>query len=100
MGSVGSTSSNLVTAALLILLTFKIDARRNWARWVFAVVGGLGFLAFLFVLALRREAFLVLPPLAIGSGVLQFVLQTAAMIMLFTREASKWFKGAIVLDRT
>jgi hypothetical protein len=96
----GATGSNLLTAALLILLTFKINARRNWARWVFVVVSGLGFLAFLFGLALAPQAFLALPPIAIGAGFIQFVLQTTAMILLLTREASRWFKGAIVHDRT
>jgi len=92
----GATGSNLLTAALLILLTFKIHSRRNWARWVFVVGSGCGFLASLYILASTPQAFLALPPIAIGELFLQLGLQAAAIISLITREATRWFKGANV----
>src|SRR5215510_9463983 len=40
-----STLGNLVAIALLILVTTKINAGRNWARWVCAVVTSIGVLS-------------------------------------------------------
>ena len=89
-----TTIVGLVTAALLGLIAAKIDAGRNWARWLFVVVYVFGSLYTSFVLLLLApQAFRSLPLVMQGSALVQFVLQTTALVLLFTSASRQWFKA-------
>ena len=75
------------TLAIISFLILKIDQGRNWARIVFLVFSGLGFLPFLFVL---RSEFARSPALGTFS-VLQVGLQVFALFLIFTSPGKEWF---------
>ncbi len=74
-------------------MTFKIATRKNWARWIFAVVFVLAKIVFLSSVLLAPQIWLALPLTAIGPAITQFVLQGTALVLLFTPDASRWFRA-------
>lgn len=90
---VGHTLTNLLTFLLLALVAIKINAGRNWARWLFAVVYVLGSLMFLVSLLLAPQVFRSFPAVLQGSTFLQFALQTVALVLLFIDTSGQWFKS-------
>jgi len=81
----------IVTAAILALLAVKIGAGRNWARWVFAVMYVFGSLVFALAVIVAPQAFLALSAIQQASGVVQFGLQTAVLVLTFVRASRQWF---------
>jgi hypothetical protein len=79
----------VLTLAILLFLIAKISAGRNWARITFTV---------LFVLGLPTCAALVLTdkffqnPISGGVVLLQTIVQGWALVLLFTKPGSDWFK--------
>jgi hypothetical protein len=61
---------------------------RNWARIVFLVLFVIGALPYFAVLA---EMF-ARPKLTASLSVIQLLLQAAAMVLVFTRPGSAWFR--------
>jgi hypothetical protein len=90
---VTATITNLVTAGFLALVAAKIGAGRGWARWLFAVVYILGSFAGIVSLLVAPQMFRSSPPILQGSGILQFALQTAAFVLMFTSTSRQWFKA-------
>ena len=90
---IASTVTNLLTLALLALVAIKLGAGRGWARWLFAVVYVLGSLMFVVSLLLAPQVFRSLPTVLQGSGIVQFALQTAALVLMFTEASRQWFKA-------
>lgn len=84
--------NNLLTLALLVLITLKLCAGRGWARWLFAVVYLLGTLMTLYLAVFVPQSFGSLPALLQITGLLQLVLQTAAMVLICIPAARPWFK--------
>ena len=83
----------LVTAGLLALIAAKISAGRGWARWLFAaiyVIGSLGSVVLIFV---ALEVFRALPTILQANTIAQFVLQTAALVLVFTSTSRRWFNS-------
>jgi hypothetical protein len=87
------TVNNLLTLALLVLIALKITAQRGWARWLFAVVYGLGSLATLYLVVFVPQSFRNLPAMLQVTGLLQLALQTAAMVLIFVQPSRLWFKA-------
>jgi hypothetical protein len=86
-----ATITGLVTVGLLVLVAAKINAGRNWARWLFVVVYALGSFLFVLILLVAPQVFLGLPTISKVSGTLQFVIQTAALICAFSPKSRSWF---------
>jgi len=83
-----------ISAALLALVAAKVGAGRRWARWLFVAVWILGSFSGMVMLALAPQAFLALPSTVQAIGVLQFALQTGALVLLFTRPSREWFSAS------
>jgi hypothetical protein len=83
---------NIVSVLFLVLATWKIASGRRWARWLFIVMYVLGSLGGALTVLLRPELFGVLPPMMIASSVIQLVLQTIAVVLLFVRGSREWFR--------
>ena len=66
-----------------------IERGRNWARMTYAVLYVIG-LPF-FALSLMETWRISL--IAAGSGIVQTLLQTAALLLLFARPSSEWFRA-------
>ena len=81
----------ICTAALLGLMAWKIAQGRNWARWVFAIIYILGTLGS--VAVITPAVFLAHPLVLQANMILQFILQTAAAVLVFTSSARQWFKA-------
>ena len=81
----------LVTVGLLALVAIKLGAGRGWARWLFLVLYFLGTFGFIILLFLAPQAFLSQPLLGQASATIQVVLQTAALVLMFTRASREWF---------
>jgi NADH:ubiquinone oxidoreductase subunit K len=97
----GGTTSDFIGMAFFSLMAFKIAGRRNWARWLLAIVVLLSVAGVLFMLAtMPRFAQLIgrFPAMVLGLNATQSILQIAALVLVFTRESSLWFKGPS--DRT
>ena len=84
---------SLITFAILGVVTWKIDAGRGWARWLFAVTYVLGSLGAVLILVFKSELFRVFSPLMIASAFLQTALQSVALGFLFAPSSSAWFRG-------
>ncbi len=88
--------TGVITVAILALVAAKVSSARGWARWLFLVLYVLGsFISVLGVL-LAPQVFFALPALSQGSTVLQFLLQTVALVLMFTKASRDWFKTRAV----
>ena len=75
--------------AFVVLLIWLIARRRkNWARWLFLIVGILGLAFYLGEL----PTLLRLYPFAGFLSVVQMGAQTVATVLIFTGNARDWFK--------
>jgi hypothetical protein len=91
MAPLGFTLFVLVaTFAVLILLVLKIAAGRNWARITFLILFIIGTVPTLPVVRDELER----APLVGGLSILQILLQIWALVLLFTRPGSAWFRKA------
>lgn len=86
----------VVTAAVIALIAAKVSAGRNWARWLFVVIYILGSVMFGVLVVLMPQAFLSLPGLLQVSALVQFALQTSALVLMFTRPSRQWFSATHV----
>jgi hypothetical protein len=93
VGSTPGTTAvvGLVTAGLLAVVAGSIGARHGWARWLFALVYVLGTLGALVLVIIAPEVFRALPIVLQANTVAQFILQTAALILMFSSDARHWF---------
>ena len=90
----GSTAAiGMVTTGLLALIAAKLGAGRGWARWLFAAIYIAGSLASAALALIAPELFRALPALLQGSTLVQFVLQTTALVLVFTGASRRWFKS-------
>ena len=87
---------SLLTSAFLGFFAWKISARRNWARWLFAIVTAFGAVSLALAIFFAPEMWRAASGLLWGVALVQTVLQVAAVIFLFSMEARQWFgqKGA------
>ena len=90
---VGPPITNTITIALLALIAMKISSGRNWARWLFGFVYVLGTISFFITLILNPQMFKANHLVIQVSTVLQFAIQTAALILMFTYQSNQWFKS-------
>jgi hypothetical protein len=91
MAPVGFTVFVLVfTFAVLILLVLRIGAGRNWARIAFLILFIIGTVPTLPVVRDELER----APLVGALSILQLLLQIWALVLLFTRPGSAWFRRA------
>lgn len=87
----------LVTAALLAWIAIKITQGVGWVRWLEVATYVLGILSSLAFAVVTKEFFNSLPLLLQANIVVQFVLQTAGLILMFTSSSSRWFKARGIL---
>ena len=83
--------TNTLGAALTALIASKLNAGRNWARWLLVVLYALGSCVLIVAVLLAPQALLPLPPILIASGVAQFALQGAALAFVLSRSSRQWF---------
>jgi hypothetical protein len=85
-----AAQSGFFTLLIMAWLTHKTNQGRNWARITFLVLYIIGS-----VIAI--PAFLTDPHLTIDIGIfiIQTILEAAALIMLFSRDARPWFKPVV-----
>ena len=93
---VGSTPGmtaiiGLATAGLLAVVAISIGARHGWVRWLFAVIYVIGTLGAMVLVVIAPEAFRGIPTVLQANVVAQFILQTAALILMFTSSSRHWF---------
>ena len=81
-----------VTAGLLAFVAAKINAGRRWARWLWVVIYFIGSFGFAVMVLTAPALFRALPAILQGNMIIQFVLQTAALVLLFTSPSRQWFK--------
>lgn len=91
-----STGSTLLFAAVLFAILFfiyySIGQGKNWARILFVVLFVLGLLGFI----LSYHLVAAQGTLAITSSLLSYLLQLAALLLLYTKESSLYFKMSSV----
>lgn len=80
------------SAGLLALVAAKIAAGRGWAKWLYAVVYGFGSLLYAILVAVLPRLFIALPSILKVNVLVQFVLETAAMILIFSVTAQRWLR--------
>jgi len=86
--------SNLLTVAFLLLCAVKIGAGRNWARWLLLVVFSLGSLMLPVALVFAPQVVRSMPLHLVVVGFVQFAIQLAALILVFTPASKEWFRPA------
>lgn len=80
----------LIVSFLFLFLGFMICRRKNWARWIYAVYTVIWLMWFVVTVPLRMD----MPLARFIPQVVEFILSTAAVIMLFVPAANNWFKKA------
>ena len=90
---VGVTITNTITAGLLVFVSVKLGSGRNWARWLFTVVYALGSLVMILSLILASQIYFSSPAVLQVSGIVQLILQTAALVLVFTPTSGEWFRA-------
>jgi hypothetical protein len=78
----------LLVLAFMLWLVFMIGRRRNWARITFLVLFLLGFIPAVPALIGAFDISVVSGLL----GVSQVVFQVAALVLLFVKDSSEWFR--------
>ena len=86
----------LCVLVLMALIVYLIGSGKSWARMVFLVLFLLG--CPLAVRPLLRS--LEATPVSGILGLLQIVMQLLALVLLFQRSASNWFKAVKLANRT
>lgn len=82
---------NVVTIAFLLFVADSALKARNWVRWVFAVLWGMGFVSLAFSLAFALEAWQGIPLSFRLMNLVQTALQLWAIILMFTPQSAAWF---------
>jgi len=77
---------------LLGVLAWKIFVGRDWARWIFAAIVGLGVLGLAAAYYFPAELSISMPPSMRVPSIIQLALNIAAFVLLFTGDASSWFR--------
>jgi len=85
--------SAFVTITLFLVIIYLIGQGKNWARISFLALWLIGILLFLAAIPLRR--FLAAQPISGMFALLQYVLQVAALVLLFQNESSRWFRKSV-----
>ena len=80
----------LVGTSILAFLAYDINKGKNWARIVFTVLCGIGFLMFPLVLP---DTFRLNPIVGIFSTI-QAVLQGIAIVLLFKSKSRTWYRNS------
>ncbi len=65
----------------------------HWARWLFVVIYALGSAGFSVLFIVMPQEFLSLPIVMQACGLIQVVLQTCALILMFSRASRQWFNA-------
>ena len=81
----------MVSAALIALIAAKVGAGRNWARWLYVAIYLLGSAMSVVLLIFMPQAFLSLPGPLQASALVQLLLQTCALVLMFTPASRRWF---------
>lgn len=90
---VQATVTAVIAAGLLVLVVVKLNGGRGWARWLYVGVYVFGSLTFIVFLVLAPQAFLSMPVPDQVSAAVQLVLQTVALVLMFTHASRQWFKA-------
>jgi hypothetical protein len=91
--TVGGT---FVALVLFAFLGWRIYQGRNWARWVFTVWIGSGLLFQVASLASAPNDWKIAGVIAWLSSIVQAGLNIATIVLLFTRQARRWYRGEIL----
>jgi hypothetical protein len=79
----------IASVGFMAFLIVNISAGKNWARITFATIFILGIIPWLAVMVFR---FSQIPIQAVVIGVINIVLQSCALYLLFTNPGSSWFR--------
>jgi len=93
--SVGSVASVVVGAVLSFWLLRQVHAGVNWARFVVALIIGLGVLTLIYTF---REAYSKNPGETI-IDIISTLLTLIAVVLLFTPESNLWFRRDSISNR-
>ena len=93
--SVGSVASVVVGTVLSFWLLRQVHAGVNWARFVVALIIGLGVLTLIYTF---REAYSKNPGETI-IDIISTLLTLIAVVLLFTPESNLWFRRDSISNR-
>lgn len=89
---VPATVTAAIAAGLLTIVAVNVSGGRGWARWLYVVVYVFGSFTFMVFFVQAPQAFLSMPMPDQFSAAAQFLLQTVALVLMFTRTSRLWFK--------
>jgi hypothetical protein len=94
-GNPGETIAvGVIIAALLALIAAKTSTGRRWARWLYVFLYTVGTFSFLLVFLVNPSALHAYPTLLLMGTLVQFVLQTTAIVLIFKNASRQWFNAA------
>ena len=96
-GSQQRTASDILPAALPLILVgtlaWKIFVGRDWARWIFTAIVGLGAVGLAAMLYMPAgPELIVIPRSQQAASMIHFALDFTALVLLFSGDAGKWFR--------
>ncbi len=87
MSSPAAFLFGIVYSVVFLLLILK---KHNWARWVFVILGAIGLIATVPILAQELGP----DPVGAISTLIQMLLQSGALVSFVTPPANRWFQAA------
>jgi hypothetical protein len=88
-------SANILTAGILAFLALKMRMRRNWARLAFLFLYAAGMLLVVTSFVVTPRMFFLMPTVSAVAAIVQLMIQSAAVVLLFVPSTRRWFKTAL-----
>ena len=89
-----AVGSSLIAVAILAMCAAKIGVGRNWARWFMLGYLLLSLLMLSLAAAINPHPLLLMPLQLVVFGVIQCVIQLAALVLVFMPASRIWFTQA------
>lgn len=91
-----ASAADILPATLVLLLlgvlAWKIFVGRDWARWIFAAIVAIGVLGLASIYYMPEQFGISVPRSLWVASVIQSALNLTAFVLLFTGDATKWFR--------
>jgi hypothetical protein len=87
-------AGNLIGIGILALFAWNISIGKNWARWVFGIIIGLGTAMFLYSAIVFSDVWVTVPLATRAFNFLQYLLQLVAVVLVFLPASNEWFAAS------
>ena len=84
-------ATTFITVLLMVPIALMVRAGIGWVRWAFAVMFAFGTVMFALLVIITPAVFTSLSVVQQISALIQFAVQTWAVVLMFVRTSREWF---------